>query len=89
MEEERRRRSRTEVIVALLEEASEGANKTRLMYHCNLNFNRFNRYLDELLKAGLVEGARSNPEGIVFYKTTNKGRELLKVLRRAGEYLSI
>lgn len=85
----RHRRSRTEVIISLLEEALGGANKTRLMYHCNLNFMRFNSYLKELLDAGLIECINTNPEGIVVYKTTEKGRELLKVLRKAGEFLSI
>jgi predicted transcriptional regulator len=85
----RHRRSRTEVIVSLLEEALSGANKTRLMYHCNLNFMRFNSYLKELLDAGLIECIDTNPEGIVLYKTTEKGRELLRVLRKASEFLSI
>jgi predicted transcriptional regulator len=89
MERARRRRSRTEVIVNLLNEALSGANKTRLMYQCNLNFMRFNCYLQELLDAGLIECINMNPEGIVVYKTTEKGRELLKVLRKASEFLSI
>jgi len=53
-----------------------------------MNFVRFNRYLSELLDAGLMECVDSNPSGIVFYKTTDKGRELLKVLRKADELLS-
>jgi len=89
MEEDRRRRSRTEVIVEILSEALGGVNKTRIMYRCNLNFVRFNRYLRELLDVGLIECVGSNPESIVLYKTTDKGRELLKVLRKAGELLSI
>ncbi len=88
MEKARRRRSRIEVICDILSEALEGANKTRLMYHCNLNFMRFNRYLQELLDAGLVERVDSNPEGIVLYKTSDKGRQLVKVLRKANEFLS-
>jgi predicted transcriptional regulator len=89
METNRRRRSRIEVICDILNEALGGANKTRLMYHCNLNFMRFNRYLQELLDAGLVERVGSNPEGIVLYKTSDKGRELVKVLRKANEFLSV
>ncbi|MEM3700636.1 MAG: winged helix-turn-helix domain-containing protein [Candidatus Bathyarchaeia archaeon] len=89
MEKARHRRSRTEVIISLLEEALSGANKTRLMYQCNLNFMRFNSYLQELLDAGLIERVNANPEGIILYKTTEKGRELLKVLRKANEFLSI
>ena len=89
MERARRRRSRIEVIYNILSEALGGANKTRLMYHCNLNFMRFNHYLQELLDAGLIERVGSNPEGVVLYKTSNKGRELVKVLRRASEFVSV
>ncbi|MEM3579749.1 MAG: winged helix-turn-helix domain-containing protein [Candidatus Bathyarchaeia archaeon] len=86
----RRRRSRVEVIIEILNEALNGANKTRLMYRCNLNFGRFNRYLKELLDAGLLEQVATNPEtGLILYRTTAKGRELLKILEMAGEFLSV
>jgi|YelNatPaOPRAMG01_1025707.scaffolds.fasta_scaffold33478_2 predicted transcriptional regulator len=86
----RRRRSRVEVIVEILTEALGGVNKTRLMYRCNLNLGRFNRYLKELLDAGLIERVVANPEGdVVLYRTTDKGRELLKILRRVGEFMSV
>jgi predicted transcriptional regulator len=89
MERARRRRSRIEVICDILSEALGGANKTRLMYHCNLNFMRFNRYLQELLDAGLLECVGSNPEDVVLYKTSDKGRELIRVLRKANDLMSI
>jgi len=89
MENARHRRSRPEVIVDLLSEALAGANKTRLMYRCNLNFARFNRYLRELLEAGVLERIDPNPTGITIYKTTHKGRELLRVLRKASEFMSV
>jgi predicted transcriptional regulator len=89
MNEVRRRRSRCAVILDILGEALGGANKTRLMYRCNLNFVRFNRYLRELLDAGVVECVRANPDEVVLYKTTEKGRELLRVLRKANEFMSI
>lgn len=89
MERVRRRRSRAQVIVEILSEASGGANKTRLMYRCNLNFDRFNRYLRELFDAGLVDRIGPNPRGVSLYKTTDKGRELLRVLRKAGEFMAI
>jgi len=93
MREPRRRksrRSRTEVILDILDEALEGVNKTRLMYSCNLNFGRFNTYFKELLNAGLIEKLEdSNPGGVVIYKTTEKGRELLEVLRKANKLLSL
>ena len=83
------RRSRMKVIFDILSECLDGANKTRLMYRCNLNFVRFNRYLQELLDAGLVERVDVNPGVTVLYRTTSKGRELLKVLRKASELLSV
>jgi predicted transcriptional regulator len=49
---------------------------------------RFNRYLQELLDAGLIERVDSNPDGVVLYKTSDKGRELVKILRKANEFLS-
>jgi predicted transcriptional regulator len=88
MGEGRKRRGRTEVVCDILSEALEGVNKTRLMYHCNMNFLRFNRYLEELLEAGLLVRVDSNPNNVVLYKTTDNGRELLRVLRRANEFLS-
>ena len=86
-----RRRSRTEVIVDVLSEALGGANKTRIMYRANLNFLRFNKYFDELLDAGLVE-VFDNPGskcGGIVYRTTEKGRELLKVLEKAKRFIEV
>ena len=89
MGESKRRRSRAEVIIDILSEALSGANKTRLMYRCNMNFLRFNRYLKELMDAGLIELVDTSPDGVAVYKTTEDGRELLKVLRKANEFLSV
>jgi len=85
------RRSRTELIIDILSEASGGANKTRIMYRANLNFLRFNRYFGELLDAGLVEVV-DNPgskSGVIVYRTTEKGRELLKVLEKAQRFIEL
>lgn len=84
-----RRRSRAEVVADILSEALDGANKTRLMYRCNMNFARFNRYLRELLDAGVVKRVNPNPKGLILYKTTDEGRELLTVLRKANKLMSI
>jgi predicted transcriptional regulator len=78
-----------EVIMDILSEALNGANKTRIMYRANLNFVRFNRYLAELLSKGLIEEVKSNPEGFVVYRTTAAGRAFLRVLREAQGYMSV
>ena len=83
------RRSRAQVISEILSEASEGANKTRLMYRCNLNLARFNCYLRELLDAGVIGRVNPNPKGVPLYKTTDKGRELLMILRQASKFVAI
>lgn len=84
----RGRRGKSEIIIDILEEALEGANKTRIMYRANLNFLRFDRYFGELSEKGLIEVV-DDPDRSVIYKTTERGRELLKVLREAEKLLSL
>ncbi len=56
----------------------------KIMYKSNLNFERFNRYLYDLLRKGLIE-EKNDSNGHVVYETTERGKTLLKVLRRARE----
>ncbi|RLI21345.1 hypothetical protein DRO54_03915 [Candidatus Bathyarchaeota archaeon] len=85
------RRTRAEVILNILTLASNGVTKTRLMYHCNMNYMHFNRYLKELLEAELIQELKTNSaEGIIRkYKTTEKGMQLVEILRKAKEYINI
>jgi len=82
------RRSRTEVVVDILNEALDGANKTRIMYRANLNFLRFNRYLSEMLENGLLTG-ENDGGGRVVYRVTEDGKALLKTLHKAQEFMNI
>ncbi len=81
------RRSRTKVIVDILTEACDGANKTRIMYRANLNLLRVNRYLSELLEKGLLEEDRAKDR--VVYRVTQNGKDLLSALQRAQEFISV
>lgn len=85
----KRRRSRIEVIMDILSEARKGSNKTRIMYRCNLNFVCFNRYFKELLEKGLIVEAAPDPDGVRVYKTTDKGLQLLEVLKKAKDLISL
>ena len=85
----KRRRSRVEVIMDILSEARKGSNKTRIMYRCNLNFVCFNRYFKELLEKGLIVEVALDPDGIRVYKTTDKGLQLLEVLKKAKDLISL
>mgnify|MGYP006267480017 FL=1 len=81
------RRSRTEVIMDILVEASQGANKTRIMYRANLNFLRFERYFSELLDKGLIAEVNNPTSGKVIYETTEEGKVLLEVLKKAKRFI--
>ena len=83
------RRSRTQVIIDILTEASEGANKTRIMYRANLNFLRFKRYLSELLGKGLIAEVNNPGSGKVTYEVTEEGKALLEVLKKAERFISL
>jgi len=81
-----KRRGRIEVIASILDVAREGASKTRLVYKANLNFNILNKYLNFLLKNGLITkiGGNGHP---ILYKTTEKGREFLIRYKQLSEML--
>jgi len=83
------RRSRTQVIIDILTEASEGANKTKIMYRANLNFLRFKRYLSELLVRGLIAEVNNLGSDKVMYRITDEGKALLEVLKKAERFISL
>lgn len=70
------KRSRLRIVVEILSIANGGANKTKIIYKANLNFNRANRYLKELTEMGLIIVERIN--GKVIYRTSEKGKAFLK-----------
>jgi len=83
-----RRRGRVEIMMDILDQALNGANKTKIMYRANLNFSRFERYFRELSKKGLIEVV-DDPDASVVYRTTERGKELLRVLMEAEKLLSL
>ncbi|MBM3291409.1 transcriptional regulator [Candidatus Bathyarchaeota archaeon] len=67
------RRTSLDVYVDILEAAESGANKTRLVYRANLNFEIIKRYLKTLMENGLLE---EKVEGRFF--TTKKGSQFVE-----------
>ena len=67
-----KRRSKFDLVIAILEVVSGGATKTKIVYKANLNFNLPTKYLDFLLKKGFVrtDGSR--------YEITEEGKTFLK-----------
>ena len=75
------RRSWPEITIEILEATWIPTNKMRIMYKSNLNFERFNKYFCDLLKKGFIE--EWNSSNRLLYKTTERGRTLLEVLKKA------
>jgi len=82
------RRSRIDVLIEILTEALNECSKTRIMYRCNLNYKCFSRYLKELLEKGLIVKIERSSRKTELYKISEKGRELLQVLKRAKKLTS-
>jgi predicted transcriptional regulator len=76
------RRSSLDVTVNILEAAQGGANKTRIVYGSNLNFEIVKGYINTLVNNGFLENDGKR------YSTTERGikfveeyRELMKPLQ--------
>ena len=67
-----KRRSKFDIIIAILDVVSGGATKTKIVYNANLNFNLATKYLDFLLEQGLV---RTNSS---IYEITEEGETFLE-----------
>ncbi len=80
-----KRRDRIEVLRDILAVANnpKGANKTRLVYMSNLNFNRLTEFLSFLLNKELIE---KNGEANT-YIISEKGRDFLKQLDQMEKML--
>ncbi|UCH70539.1 MAG: transcriptional regulator [Candidatus Bathyarchaeota archaeon] len=78
------RRSWTDITADILEVTLTPSNKMRIMYKSNLNFERFNRYFYDLMEKGFIK-EKNHSNGRSVYKTTERGRILLKAIRRAQE----
>jgi len=61
--------------VEILKAALEGAKKTHIVYHANLNFEVINKYLTLLQDKELIE-KRDN-----IYVTTEKGKQFQELVK--------
>ena len=75
-------RSRLEIMATILDLAKPGAKKTHLLHGSYLSYSKYNIYLKELLKKGLLE--EENENGRRLYWTTNKGKDFLSTYYNLG-----
>jgi predicted transcriptional regulator len=68
-------RSRTEIASRILESATGGTTKTKIMYKAFLSYAQLKEYLTVLEESGLL----THDRGEQTYKTTQKGLRFLDV----------
>lgn len=67
-----KRRTKFDIVIAILDVVSGGATKTKIVYKANLNFNLATKYLDLLLERGLVRTDSRR------YEITDEGKVFLE-----------
>jgi predicted transcriptional regulator len=73
-------RNNWKIILDILRSGSaEAVKKTHIMYRANLNRASFNKFFPALVEQGYVVEA-GDPEGGTLYRTSEKGKALIKVL---------
>jgi predicted transcriptional regulator len=78
------RRNKSQIILGILNTCQGGANKTKIVYGCNLNFKKAKEYLGLLAGRGLLEAEGIDP---IIFKTTKKGEHALACLKDLGELI--
>ena len=75
-------RSRSEIIGAILEAANGGgATKTTIMYKAVLSYDLMKQHLVFLAENGMIE----YEQGMMTYRTTEKGMRLLQLYNNMNE----
>jgi predicted transcriptional regulator len=84
-----KRRESIEIIIHLLEASSsaEGATRTYIVYRSGLSYVRCERYIDLLIKKGLLGYTEASIGRPAMYRVTNKGRATLTILSEVKDIL--
>lgn len=74
-------RSRTEIIILILEIASKGATKTKIMYSAYLSYTQLCEYMSFLVENNLIELQHKSK----IYTLTEKGKRVYLKFRELDE----
>jgi predicted transcriptional regulator len=74
-------RSKTDIIVSMLEAARFEATKTKIMYSSYLSSHQLRAYLELLIRNGLLAYDSTKQR----YRTTQKGLRLLELYKNVGK----
>jgi predicted transcriptional regulator len=78
-------RSRTDIIAMILQAATTGATKTRIMYGAYLSYAQVKEYLGFLLARDLIR----YEEGSGLYKLSVRGMKLLEAYEGISEMIAL
>ena len=74
--QQHQKRDMLAIMLKILDIANEPVKKTHILYSAGINFYQLSRYLNFLLKLGLIEELEEPYTG---FRTTEKGRACLKL----------
>ena len=78
------KRSRMTITIEILEAILTPQKKMKIMYKANLNYLRFKMYLTEFQRKGFIDAIKDS-EGNKRYRISQRGKDLLLLLRKANE----
>ncbi len=78
-------RSRTDIIAMILQAATRGATKTRIMYSAYLSYAQVKEYLSFLLERDLIR----YEEGSGLYKLSVRGMKVLEAYEGISEMIAL
>lgn len=70
------RRDKLDIILRILAIGNSPVKKTHILYKAGINFYQLSRYLDLLLKTGMMEEVT---EPYLAFRTTEKGRVMINL----------
>ena len=70
------RRDKLDIILRILSIGNSPVKKTHILYKAGINFYQLSRYLDLLLKTGMMEQI---DDPYIAFRTTEKGRVLMNL----------
>jgi predicted transcriptional regulator len=78
-------RSRTDIIAMILQAATTGATKTRIMYSAYLSYAQVKEYLSFLLQRDLIR----YEEGSGLYKLSERGMKVLEAYEGISDMIAL
>jgi predicted transcriptional regulator len=78
------KRDKFAIMLNILNLARAPIKRTQILYRANINFYQLTRYLDLLIKVGMIEEKDSPTRN---YRTTEKGLEFIKMFEPKAEVI--